>query len=514
MNRPLWRAPSFAPERYKSVCAGLGFSLGFGWLWFPYLQNRWLPNFLWGNYGSGGGSSLFAALLLAGFFGFAFCMRQKNGQEKEAPEEFVRQSQTFRAGTVVHTATFLLVAAAFWRSWPDTAPGPWLTVFCMAAAALLQGTFWGGILLALPPRRAGEAFVTAACAGAAFAFLLPANAQNGGLPLLFAIGGAWLTSIILALLGRDSGGEKARPRGRPPKSGATEEAQRKGNSRTVLLLPLAALFALAAGEGALGIQAENIPPWTAALLTACGALAAFRLYGFVSGCGREDAVKGGGNPGLPPLMKLLCPALALFGLAFFLPLPPGPWLRGTARLVEGFVCAVALLQPARAQAASPPLSPARAAAGAFGIYRRAALVLGAVLIASVLGDLARSFFSAIPLPGFFTSIAPGAAPGPARLIGLLVLATALAPLLARKTRRDPGIEAEPGAAVKTENVFPGLTEREVEILQRLGAGMDDRGIAAGLGIKEVTVRSHVWRLCKKTGCVSRARLAALARASA
>ena len=30
----------------KAVYAGLGFALGVGWLWFPAMQETWLPSFL------------------------------------------------------------------------------------------------------------------------------------------------------------------------------------------------------------------------------------------------------------------------------------------------------------------------------------------------------------------------------------------------------------------------------------------------------------------------------------
>ena len=50
----------------RAVYAGLGFALGFGWLWFPALQARWLPEVLWGTPVHGGGG-LFLAVLFAGF---------------------------------------------------------------------------------------------------------------------------------------------------------------------------------------------------------------------------------------------------------------------------------------------------------------------------------------------------------------------------------------------------------------------------------------------------------------
>ena len=49
--------PAFTLARREAVLTGLGFALGFGWLWFPALQGFWLPEFLWGGLFDGGGAS-------------------------------------------------------------------------------------------------------------------------------------------------------------------------------------------------------------------------------------------------------------------------------------------------------------------------------------------------------------------------------------------------------------------------------------------------------------------------
>lgn len=99
--------------RRSAVLTGLGFASGFGWLWFPALQDWWLPLFLWGTPWSGGGVSLFYLLLAAGFWGcglygryfgktendktVAFC---NNGSDGTFPLE--RPAADFRLTRLLH----------------------------------------------------------------------------------------------------------------------------------------------------------------------------------------------------------------------------------------------------------------------------------------------------------------------------------------------------------------------------------------------------------------------------
>jgi DNA-binding NarL/FixJ family response regulator len=60
-------------------------------------------------------------------------------------------------------------------------------------------------------------------------------------------------------------------------------------------------------------------------------------------------------------------------------------------------------------------------------------------------------------------------------------------------------------------LFDQLTGREREVLRLLAAGLDNKAIAARMGIGYVTVRSHVRNLCSKLD--ARSRLEVLAKAS-
>ena len=53
------------------------------------------------------------------------------------------------------------------------------------------------------------------------------------------------------------------------------------------------------------------------------------------------------------------------------------------------------------------------------------------------------------------------------------------------------------APMKAEEVF--LTRREKQILQNLGRGLKNRGIADMLGIGEATVKTHIYNIYKKIG---------------
>jgi len=48
-----------------------------------------------------------------------------------------------------------------------------------------------------------------------------------------------------------------------------------------------------------------------------------------------------------------------------------------------------------------------------------------------------------------------------------------------------------------EPLFPGLTDREAQVLGLLAEGRDDRAIAAALGISAKTVANHVSRVLAK-----------------
>ena len=58
-----------------------------------------------------------------------------------------------------------------------------------------------------------------------------------------------------------------------------------------------------------------------------------------------------------------------------------------------------------------------------------------------------------------------------------------------------------------------LTERELEVLRIMTAGISNAAIAEKLGITENTVKNHIHNMLEKTGCGSRTELAIEARVS-
>jgi len=70
------------------------------------------------------------------------------------------------------------------------------------------------------------------------------------------------------------------------------------------------------------------------------------------------------------------------------------------------------------------------------------------------------------------------------------------------------VRAQNGAPSNTD--IERLTPREREVLDRMAAGLDNRAIAAQLGIQYTTVRGHVRSVIEKLG--ARSRLEAVARA--
>jgi DNA-binding NarL/FixJ family response regulator len=79
---------------------------------------------------------------------------------------------------------------------------------------------------------------------------------------------------------------------------------------------------------------------------------------------------------------------------------------------------------------------------------------------------------------------------------------------------DPGIARHVLAATATPEsarAFPSLTEREYEILDRIGRGLRNDAIAARMGISVKTVQNNVSSILLKLGATDRAQAVALAR---
>ena len=64
--------------------------------------------------------------------------------------------------------------------------------------------------------------------------------------------------------------------------------------------------------------------------------------------------------------------------------------------------------------------------------------------------------------------------------------------------------------IDTSRMRERMTERELDVLSRMAAGLSNREIASDLGIEYTTVRSHVQTVLEKLG--ARSRFDAVARA--
>ena len=59
--------------------------------------------------------------------------------------------------------------------------------------------------------------------------------------------------------------------------------------------------------------------------------------------------------------------------------------------------------------------------------------------------------------------------------------------------------------------FPGLSAREVEVIDRIAQGLDNAQIAARLGLSEKTVKNHITRIFAKIGVENRSQAIVKAR---
>jgi DNA-binding NarL/FixJ family response regulator len=68
----------------------------------------------------------------------------------------------------------------------------------------------------------------------------------------------------------------------------------------------------------------------------------------------------------------------------------------------------------------------------------------------------------------------------------------------------------PGAVDREDTATDGLTEREIEVLTEIGAGLSNAEIAGKLRISAATVKTHINHLLAKTGTRDRGQLVAYA----
>lgn len=88
-----------------------------------------------------------------------------------------------------------------------------------------------------------------------------------------------------------------------------------------------------------------------------------------------------------------------------------------------------------------------------------------------------------------------------------------------KMIRSVATEEQPARTGRTDRsrsrskvtAFAGISQRELEVLAHIGAGMDNLKIASMLGISEHTVKAHVGQLYRKLGRENRTEMALLAR---
>ncbi|MGV9210591.1 response regulator [Micromonospora sp. RB23] len=71
--------------------------------------------------------------------------------------------------------------------------------------------------------------------------------------------------------------------------------------------------------------------------------------------------------------------------------------------------------------------------------------------------------------------------------------------------------AQTGRTQRARDLIRSLTEREVEVLESLGAGRSNQQIASRLHLSEATVKGYVSRLLVKLDCANRTQAALLAR---
>lgn len=91
------------------------------------------------------------------------------------------------------------------------------------------------------------------------------------------------------------------------------------------------------------------------------------------------------------------------------------------------------------------------------------------------------------------------------------VAARIAALAAGGGRRDADAGSGPGSGSGSGRLFPALTAREVEVLDLVARGYDNRRVSRELFLAEKTVRNHVTRIFEKLGVTTRAEAVVRAR---
>ena len=481
------------------LLSGAGFAPGFGWLWFSPLQEFWLPEFLWGRLFSGGGASLFVALLclcfpLAGLF---FRQRAK----AFLPDNEHGATDDFRTGKNPHLAHGLALALAGGALAANRSGLPWLTAACIALAGVILGLYWMSALLALPGRQILAAFASACGFSVLLALLHTLAPDEAEWLLLCEFLAAWLAAVGLGwVIGRlrlESDllrlktPEPKRPRGRPAQNlgPAKQPPGPEALSRHILVLPVLAFFLTGLAHpdylhDSGGHAWQPLSSWIAMAFGFGGALLA-RFALLPAGRARSSAPLAAPAPFLcavlaaQALVLLLAPALLPAALAF----------------VEGAVCGALLFLLAAVKPGVFLPSPAFQASARL----RAALVLACAVLSThaglVLAQAIRLLCADHPHPDRLAAAWAGGF--------ILLLTAALAAMIRLGLYR-----AAPGRSSGMEEMLVILTEREYAVAELVIQGLSNKDIAAALYISEETVRFHLKNIYQKTGLSDRLRGAA------
>ena len=498
---------SFNLDMSEAIATGIGFAMGFGWLWFPSLQGFWLPDFLWGGVFDGGGSSLFCVLLLAGFFGSGLW----RGKGRIASMFDTGGTHDFRLSRLpywVHAVTLALVLVSMLPQ--KTAFGMWLyvPVAGMALAAFLQGIFWGGAILSLSSPFALASLAIAALVATMFGGLvsfLPFNSVlSRVILLLFAILASWGAAYILSRVLRIPRPDPKKNRGRPAKhaeqadNGELVNGEESGAAGSIAVFAAGvALLVHSMVICLLATQNLTLDRHTGSLCSVFVALGA-ALGLFCCGLGgtngllskmqlaestRFKRIGGYLSLALSPA-KALSLAIGLCGLALVLPDFTTPLFALLfLDMVEGFISAVAVCVLA-GPSSMPPL-------------RKAAFALGVAFALVNLVYEASGIVALLPQHILATAI--------------VVLALLLFAFFHKQSKGAHGSGVEP---VEKKHPEPenreiadvSFTSRELEVLDLMRKDLSNRDIADALNVREVTVRFHLRNLYQKTGLTDRKEL--------
>lgn len=450
---------------------GCGFTLAFGWLWFPALRDVLLSGLFTGQLSFN--PFAFGFALAAGcLFYSQLCGYLENGSIR----------QRFLNAVLAHGIPPLLLCPLLLLR-DNNLSFVFLDETLAGLAGALPGVWWTSRLLAPGPGKAVASLAWATCSALFFSLPFSQWRPNGVVAACILVAGLALACLAALFLIRREGGHSGEENALPDTAAPLETPYRFGHFRSAYVSLLCGVTPIFFGIGSLNVLVHEVEGAVATIARICALIAAI----FLLDCppGRVSGIAAG----------------VLAVLTLCLPLAPdlAPILfPGGVALLEAAgvaLCAATLCQGTFGRGVRLPLA---------GLF--ITVTLAAVNIGYLVGWKLSSY------AGKTWTFLPG-------LEAALLLAVVADQNRKRKELTVPnqdgtGLQppfphaasAEASSTTVSPPIAEQLTKREQALASLLAKGYSNKEAAEIMGVTENTLRWHIKNLYKKIGVTKREEL--------